>query len=215
MELKNAIIEIINFWKINLSDEYVLLVNTKRIKNYPENILFGNITPSSKKGWFKIDLSGKLGYSYISLDEFLSKVFENLDFTIMPIKKIGFISNDLLYSFDIQIENDILSVSLTIDNMTYSRGRMGGYIKAVCKNGLWKLSGGEWYRERVSRYDNYSGSIHNCINYIFENENLLEHPYQGMINSYPMKYFETQNADLEINENGRIELPLLCIGNSL
>jgi hypothetical protein len=88
--------------------------------------------------------------------------------------------------------------------MTYGRGRMNDYILAVYNDGQWKLTGNDWYKERTSGYNNISGSIQHCINYIFERENLLEHPYQSMINSYRGKYRETQNSILEINTNGAI-----------
>jgi hypothetical protein len=198
-ELKKVITAIADFWESYLHDEYFLFIGMDKSWGHPNNFLFGNmkdarITPPPQS----------YSYSDIPLSLLLSKIDDEILFPLKDneiiIKKTGFISNDLIYTFNILEKEGLLSIILDIDNMTYGRGRMNSYIIAICKNGLWELSS-QHYKDRTSRYDHISGSIKYCINYIFKNENELEHPYQSMINSYSWKYEETQSSVLEINLN--------------
>jgi hypothetical protein len=189
-ELKKAMKAIIGLWENSLHDEYFLIYRSDRTLEPTDIFLFGNmrnarITPTPKGD----------SYSEIPLSLFLSEIDAGI-----AVRKIGFISKDLIYTFNIRKEEELLII-LGIDNMTYGRGSMNGYIIATYREGLWQLSSSKHYRKRTSRYDGISGSIDYCVDYIFKNENDLGHPYQDMIDSYPWKYRETQSSVLEINTN--------------
>jgi hypothetical protein len=203
-EICKVIKAIAIFWEEHLFDEYFLFIKTKNLSNYfNSNILFGNMRNAKVIPQPQGD-----SYSDIPLRNFLLRIdndkllFEANKGIMVP--KIYLISSDLIYLFEFSVNNEILSVRLSLDNMTYGRGRMNDYIIATYNNGFWTLSGSDHYRERTSKYNHISGTIEDCINYIFINENELEHPYQRMIDSYPREYKKTQHLVFEINMNGTL-----------
>ena len=193
-EIQKAVVAIADFWEYNLHDEYFLFIKTNKLFANP-NYLFGNmkrarVTPVPKGDSF----------SEIPLRVFLEKINHEeliLDKEIL-IPKIRLLSNDLIYTFDFSVSENKLSICMEINNMTYGKGCFYHYIIADYVEGQWRMNSG--YTQRTSiKYNNISGSIEYCIQYIFETENELEHPYQSMIDSFPHAYEQTQRSILEIN----------------
>jgi len=196
--LKASIVLLVELWNEALSDNYLLHVeHTHYQEGSDENLLidhylFGDVDWSKyeKVKWHKqhsfhinakpSDISRLLEKKpFFSSENKNAKGFEKdrLDLILL--------SNDLIYAFHFSVTNGNPNIKMDLSSAIFGKGTHYDYIVATYCDDNWTLSTSF---ERAKKFKGFQGSLLQCAQYIFEQENEMEHPYQYMIDAHPDVY---------------------------
>lgn len=157
-------IRVANFWSHELSDEYVLYLNTSRISGLPNGVVLGErfaLMPDSIP-------------CFAQFDEVLNRIRnEENEF----VNKIALFNNEVFYYLLLSVDGDVPKVEFCMSSMILGRSQMKVLTAYNTANDRWLLKADSWYRE----LDEFCGTMRECIERIGEVISGKPSPYDTML----------------------------------
>lgn len=175
-------IRVASLWLHELSDEYVLYLNTSYISGLPNGVVLGGrftLTPDSIP-------------CYAQFDEVLNRIRNEEN---GYVNKIALFNNEVFYYLIISEERGkTAEVEFCMSSMILGRSQMKVLTAYYTANDRWLLEADSWYRE----LDGFCGTMQECIAKIDQVLNEKDFPYDSMKLGYYDIYEERINRPLEV-----------------
>ena len=175
-------IRVASLWLHELSDEYVLYLNTSRISGLPNGVVLGE----------RFTLMPDSIPCYAQFDEVLNRIRNEEN---GYVNKIVLFNSEVFYYLIISEERGkTAEVEFCMSSMILRRSQMKVLTAYYTANDRWLLEADSWYRE----LDGFCGTMQECIAKIDQVLNEKDSPYDSMKLGHYGIYDERINRPLEV-----------------
>ncbi len=182
-ELNSLATRVITFWAAELTDEYMLYVNTSKLMDFSEDGIVFNTNDNC------------------FINEIVSKI-QNADNGF--VNKIALFNKELFYYFVVNdVTDEYVEISVGLSSMIFGKSQLQiTYARFNANTNLWILNAEKYHRGYV--YNGYEGNIEQCLEIIFRKEQDMADPYESMYEEYPYEYERAMEKTInyEISNNG-------------
>lgn len=180
-------IRVASLWLHELSDEYVLYLNTSRISGLPNGVVLGErfaLMPDSIP-------------CYAQLDEVLNRIRNEEN---GYVNKIALFNSKVFYYIIISEERGkTAEVEFCMSSMILGRSQMKVLTAYYTANDRWLLEADSWYRE----LDGFCGTMQECIAKVDQVLNEMDSPYDSMKLGHYDIYDKRINRPLEVEVSAK------------
>lgn len=167
-------IRVASLWLHELSDEYVLYLNTSRISGLPNGVVLGE----------RFTLMPDSIPCYAQFDEVLNRIRNEEN---GYVNKIALFNSKVFYYLIISEERGkTAEVEFCMSSMILGRSQMKVLTAYYTANDRWLLKADSWYNE----LDGFCGTMRECIERIDEMINGKPSPYDAMLEERAYDYEE-------------------------
>lgn len=201
--MKDFVFLISKLWKEELSDRYILYLDTHEVASMPDGLVFGN----------NFKLLSDESVAQFGIDELL-----DISRYCYPVHKMAVLNRELIYYCNID-DSDGVKIRIAISSLIYGRSNRHVMDLVQESSGSWRINMEQHsLRANDSRcrcklgniflagqansyyYDGFRGSLDDCIERVYQMEKDSEDPYASMKNDRDgrQRHDDAMKTDIEL-----------------